>query len=193
MGKQLGKNYRDLLTDEKANLNKHGKLILAYKNGKNLKQILVRSKLETNKKGAFTTCGQHKCKTCHTHASDCMKFRSTTYNKEFIIHDLITCSSSNLIYLITCRKCNLQYVGETSRTLRERVTDHRSAVKLKKKTPIGLHFNLPNHSVFDLKITAIELIKTNQNTDLFRKSKEKFWQQSLGTIYPKGLNSLPTE
>ena len=32
----------------------------------------------------------------------------------------ITCNSTNLTYMIECKKCNKQYIGETKRTLRER-------------------------------------------------------------------------
>jgi len=35
------------------------------------------------------------------------------------------CASRNVVYLITCKKCGLQYVGETSCMLRERLSNHR--------------------------------------------------------------------
>lgn len=188
VGQQLGRNFKDLLGKEKCF--KDQKLVLAFKNSKNIRQLLVRSKLETCKQGAFRTCGQHNCKTCRVHATDSIKIQSYNFKQDFNITDNITCSSSNLIYLITCRKCCLQYVGETGRTLRDRLNDHRSAIKQHKNTPIGLHFNTTNHSILDLKIVGIELNKDNNETH--RKNREKFWQKTLGTCYPKGLNGLPT-
>ena len=37
----------------------------------------------------------------------------------------ITCETSNVIYMVQCTKCNLQYIGETKRRLKERFNEHR--------------------------------------------------------------------
>ena len=36
-----------------------------------------------------------------------------------------TCETSNVICMIQCTKCNLQYIGETKRRLKDRFTEHR--------------------------------------------------------------------
>ena len=41
----------------------------------------------------------------------------------------MNCGTTNVIYLISCRKCPVQYVGETSQTLRCRFNNHRSRLK----------------------------------------------------------------
>lgn len=195
IGIDMGHSYKKMLSTEYSIKTKPGvdnniKLILAYKNNKNLKQILVRSKLESNKKGAFRGCGTKTCKCCQTHAVDSNKIHSSALNKSFMISDNISCNSSNIIYVITCRRCNLQYVGETSRTLRDRLSDHCSAIRTCKNTPIGTHFNLPQHSILDLKIIGLETIKNENNSDKLRKSREKHWQNCLSTMHPRGLNGL---
>ena len=38
-------------------------------------------------------------------------------------------STSNCMYLITCSRCGLQYVGETVQSLRERFNGHRTGMK----------------------------------------------------------------
>ncbi len=35
-----------------------------------------------------------------------------------------SCGSNNLLYLVTCKVCHKQYVGETSRTLKQRFYEH---------------------------------------------------------------------
>ena len=117
------------------------------------------------------------------------------YDSRFNIKQNINCGSKNIIYLITCRKCNLQYVGETSRTLRERATDHRSNICTHKKTPIGLHFNSDNHTYKDLEIVAIEKVSESiqNNIVTIRKQREEFWQMKLGTKFPAGLNCMPID
>lgn len=191
IGMKLSKEYRNLLKQDEF-FNKFN-LVTAYKNDLNLKQLLVRSRLPSDKMGAFRGCGNQKCKTCKIYAHDTDIFQSSTTGSKFSIASDLTCSSSNIVYLITCNKCKKQYVGETGRTLRERMTDHRSAIKLNKKTPIGIHFNEINHSHLDIKIVAIEAIKTLSNAESIRKKREQIWQKKLNTIFPAGLNNMPTE
>ena len=52
--------------------------------------------------------------------------------KSFQLNDLpknISCELSNVIYLISCRKCHKQYVGETSRAFRKRMYEHKFSVQ----------------------------------------------------------------
>lgn len=51
--------------------------------------------------------------------------------------------SKNCVYLITCRNCGIQYVGETGNTLLVRFTQHRYNILHKKNT----HTYLVNHFV----------------------------------------------
>jgi hypothetical protein len=82
-------------------------------------------------------------------------------------------------------------VGETGRPLRDRLADHRSAIRLKKNTPIAAHFNSKDHSINNLTALAIEKIPDNIFSIRTRKQREQFWQEKLGTIHPLGLNALP--
>ena len=42
---------------------------------------------------------------------------------------MYVCSTSNCIYYITCCRCCLQYVGETVRSLRDKFSGDRRAMK----------------------------------------------------------------
>lgn len=183
---QLAKLYRNTLTNQTAI--KDIKPIIAYKNHTNLRNLLVRSRLEDTRQGYFQTCASKRCKTCPTHAHDCTKITSTKTRETFIIHDKLTCSSTNIIYLITCRNCKLQYVGETGRSLRDRLTQHKSNILNKTDSNISKHFSSTNHSFLDIHITAIE--QTSSDT-AERRAREKYWQAKLKTVYPLGLNGLP--
>ena len=172
---QLGTELKRLINQDK--FLKEERVVIAYKNSKNLHQILVRSKLtRQTKDGAFTGCGEPRCKLCKIHACDTNKFTSNHYKKEFNVKGKISCKSMNVVYLITCRKCAVQYVGETGRALRDRMADHRSAIKLQKNTPIGLHFNLDNHSFLDLKMIGIEIMLL-MITNLRGKTKRDFGKE----------------
>jgi len=188
VGRTIGRDYKDIVKSD--SLFKDTRVIVAYRNHKNLKQLLVKSKLEGDKQRFFRGCGNFNCKTCRVHSFDCGKFSSSNRKTDYLIKDDMCCNSNNIIYLITCSKCNAQYVGETSRSLRDRLNQHRSAIRNKLNTPIGLHFNSPEHSLLDLKIVAIELIKNDTTEGKYRKSREKYWQNELQTNFPKGLNGL---
>lgn len=99
------------------------------------------------------------------------------------------CASMNVLYVISCRKCHLLYVGQTRRTLRERLNNHRSNINLKAQTSVALHFNEPTHSITDLIITPILDISLLTEPD--RIKIEYQYMGLLGTFYPKGLNCYP--
>ena len=68
----------------------------------------------------------------------------------------LNCSTSNCIYLITCCRCGLQYVGETVQSLRDRFSGHNIGMKnpfagnkcniLSKHFCVGLCRNANYHS-----------------------------------------------
>lgn len=189
IGTDLAQSYKSVI--KKNSTFDKFQLVTAYKNHKNLRSILVRSELENSSdSGAFRGCGKSNCLTCKIHSSDANHFINQHNKAKFLIKQNIYCNSKNLVYLITCKNCNKQYVGETGRTLRDRLNDHRSAIKNKAKTPIAIHFNSSNHSLFDLSILPIELI--NNTSNICRRSREQFWQIKLNTLYPNGINNTPT-
>lgn len=193
LGKQLSLEYRKIISqNEQFN---QFEVITAYKIAPNLKQILVRAdtslshETSSKPKGLFLKCDSAKCKMCMNFSSNTNIIKSCSNNKAFPILGTIQCHSQNVIYVITCIKCKLQYVGETGRSLKDRFNDHMSTIMLHKNTAIGKHFNTSQHSRLDIKIVAIEKVTSNQAS--VRKTKEKEWISKLGTQYPWGLNNYP--
>src|ERR1051325_1102470 len=146
--------------------------------------------LEPTVLGQCKPCGVPRCKTCRIICVSDV-FCSTHFDKSFRLKEDLNCSSSNVVYLITCLKCKIQYVGETVRPLRERINNHRSCINVNRDTPIGIHFNSIDHNRSDLQVIPIEKVKTNSINE--RRAREYFWQLTLGTIFPKGLNGFPVE
>ena len=84
--------------------------------------------------------------------------------------------------MIQCNRCNLQYIGETKRRLKDRFNEHR-----RKPTTAAEHFlSSPNHTANDLILIPIEKIFSNR--DSIRKAREAFLIQKGRTIDPDGLN-----
>ena len=93
--------------------------------------------------------------------------------------------SSNIVYLITCRRCGLQYTGKP---LHARTNDHLSDIMHQRTdvSPVVEHFNSGAHSVSDMTVMAIKL---STNLDPYpRKVKEGRWIGTLETSFPCGMN-----
>ena len=132
------------------------------------------------------------CHTCeHTNPSNAISGPKNTFH----IKHHFTCSSVCVIYSITCTKCSTLYIGETCRQLNTRFGEHLRSVEEKKHLSpeyqdnddinIAIHFNLPNHSIDDMVISALLYAPTEK---LPRKTLEKKIIFELGTIIPSGLN-----
>ena len=122
----------------------------AYRRCPTLRDILVKSTLKSTSttyvRHGFFHCNRHNCSTCK-HFSENSSFHSYYINKTFNIHGHITCSSTNLIYIITCSKCQKQYVSKTGRKLKTRITEHFRNIRKHTNTIIGLHFNATSHTI----------------------------------------------
>jgi hypothetical protein len=104
---------------------------------------------------------------------------------KYEINQDINCSSKNIIYLITCRKCHVLHVGETERRLKDRLNAHRSNIRTKRCFGISIHFNSILRNQNDISIIPIEQIFCNgeDKGSAIRKTKEKLWIQELKTSY----------
>ena len=70
-----------------------------------------------------------------------------------------TCELSNVIYIINCTECGLQYIGETKRPIRQRMYEYyRSIQKFNavNSTPVSRHFTQPKHSVRNMEFSIVQ-------------------------------------
>ena len=166
--------------------------MMAYKRQRNLKDILIQAKVpETQRNPKRTLKGMNKCHKVYCNICPFVKERkSFKMNTKQIwnINKHVNCNSQNVVYMIECDKegCTEKYIGETKRSLRSRFADHRGYVKGKQtEKATGMHFNLPGHSVTNMKVSIIEQVK--YNSDLYRKEREDFYIRRFNT-YNEGLN-----
>lgn len=63
-------------------------------------------------------CGADICPCClHTIVGD--RFSSSVSGRSYTVGKYINCNTKYVIYLITCKDCHIQYVGRTTRRLRD--------------------------------------------------------------------------
>ena len=132
-------------------------------------------------------CGPPRCKTCPIlMATD--EFSSHTTGKVFKVKFNAFCNSSNVIYLITCRRWGLQYVGETGQPLYMRVNGNRYDIAHRRteESPVAEHFNSGAHGESDTTVMVIELARSRDAC--LRKIRESRWMRTLGTSSPLGMN-----
>ena len=162
------------------------KFMVAYKRPKNLKDILVHSKLSmTNTNSGTVKCLQPRCQICQ--CLNCTnQFMNNRTSQIYHTQGHIDCTTKYVIYLIQCSKCSKQYVGQTSQSLRTRAMQHRNDIRNKDLyRPVAVHFNQDDHVLNHLKITGICLTSRDIN---YRLATESAWIRTLGTVQPWGMN-----
>jgi hypothetical protein len=162
---------------------------VAYRQPPNLRSILVRSRFCTNPTPP-PVWGNFKCpKSCTTctYMDPQTHFRSTRTSKRYKIRGHQDCESSNVIYLITCERCGIQYVGETRNQLKTRINNHRADIRNEDiYKPVSRHFSDNTHAITDMRVIVIE--RHNAWDNVQRRVAEATWILELQTLNPLGLN-----
>lgn len=168
--------------------------MVAYKQPRNssLRSLLVKTKLpeqrSRRKLAGSRKCNRSGCGTCPFMVCT-ERVLSSAGDFSLKISRSVTCSTSNVVYCISCNKpgCqNIQYIGETGRRLDERFREHVGYVRNDNQSqPTGHHFNLPGHSLSNMQVVILESCKENSPT--YRKLREQYFINQFNTL-AKGLN-----
>lgn len=150
----------------------------------NLKRLLTKAKFTTQQVGEFrvTKCAEPRCGLCkHLMEGSTVSFK----DKKFKVNDNMTCKAKNVIYVILCRGCNEQYIGETN-NLRKRVTLHNQHIRIPEFRKIPVSEHIADCSDEEPKYFIFPFYQMKTESIIKRKEKEKFF---IRTFLPK-LNSL---
>ena len=164
------------------------RIIVAFRKGRNLKDILVRSDIERKDKlepGSFPC--KAKCKICkYITPTKSVESRDKSYY--FKIKSHLSCCSTSLIYMISCKKCGIQYIGQTGNSLKERMYGHFNDIANKNKyKPVSAHFTSGSHTENNVTITP--LLATSQDLNI-RLRYEEALIANFKTRHPFGLNLI---
>ena len=154
----------------------------------------------------FRKCGKLSCKIKCTENRMVLPSNNVRCNinkRGFVVltNSDLDCGSSNVVYLVTCRICGIQYVGETSRAANVRWQEHLYKIKKGDKGQlIYSHFNCDeahrNTPLEErLRFQIIEKIKCDDlppaDSVSIRKrrvERELYWISKLRSVFPLGLN-----
>ena len=158
VGKILSRNYIILTNDDSTRVIFSQPPLKAYRRAKNLRDLLVHSDFPRDQPaqqpGTFP-CKRTICRTCpHINQSTSIP----PPGGQIKITGHFTCTSENVIYCISCRKCpRAVYIGETGRRLADRFREHRLDVLHKKNDlPVAQHFNSPGHPLQDVRVAVVK-------------------------------------
>ena len=189
-------NLSSIVREHWTTIQKHPELckifkepVLAFRKLKSLKDILVRADISPRSayNGQCQKCDSRRCMTCKN-IQCTQKFSSTHTGEKFIIYCNANCKTENIIYLLECAICGLQYIGETKQQLSKRLNRHRSDANCKPDLPLSRHLRSTGHhdSFGKLKVTIID--HNPKWDDKSRQERESFWIRKLKTLSPNGIN-----
>ena len=113
-----------------------------YRREKNLKKILSPSLFPAkpkNRESCITAC--KKCDICKNDLLTDNKFKFRVTGRFYNVRGNLSCNSSNVIYLISCKNCEDQYIGSAI-DFKARFRNHKSDIKTKKdRCGPAIHYN----------------------------------------------------
>ena len=105
--------------------------VVVFRRSPNLRGLLVTAKLSSNSarptSSWFLPLWQ-KLRTCLYISHGLTKYTFFSTGETLPIKSNLTCHTKNLIYISQCNRCNLQYIGETKRRLKDRFNEHRRTI-----------------------------------------------------------------
>ena len=181
--------------------------VIAYRRPPNIQDMVSSNTIENNmvshknNKHSLTKSAKF-CQPCNRRNSQCCKhirhtdtFTSFTTNSTYRIYHNTDCSSSNIIYLLECSKCKIQYIGKSESKFNLRINIYRHKITSPNPSnllPVEQHFRAQDHDFnVDAKFTIIEKLEKNTlpNKSKILELHEDFWIKKLKTLAPHGLNT----
>ena len=147
--------------------------MICWTRPKNLRDYLIKANLtkenanrrSSRNKSGFKHCNRTTCNMCNFSPNNVTSITCSKTNEKFDFQSIMDCTSTNVIYCITCNKdsgpCSNfkpQYIGETSRMVSRRFNEHFSSIKPDSSKAVGKHFSENGHKAKDLSIIPIERI-----------------------------------
>ena len=173
-------------------------VISSFRRSKNLKEILAPANCRKSSPESITlpsagcfTCNKTRCDLCKNFLVNSQTFSSAQTGKTYFVRQKLSCNLANVIYLVHCKKCNLQYIGSTTTEFKVTFRNHKSSMKTNKKTcEVASHFNRTPHVLSDFTFQCIDQIQnsTSENTENLLITKEAYWSAQLFSLSPFGLN-----
>ena len=168
--------------------------MVAFRRPKSLNDYIVRAKLRSTRTEdtpvGTVKYGDRRCQVCDYYLS----FSSRSIGRKYSINFNLDCNTTNVLYMLECKVCGVQYKGSSSTKFRLRFNNHKSRIKAHtrlraneklKDDLIYRHFNSPGHNgLADVTVKLIDIV----NDEKHLLDKEGQWAYRIKCIKPHGLN-----
>lgn len=192
----ITRNWDILLSDDTLSSLFSAPPTVSFRRAPTLKDSLVKSHLPADKPKLHfpKPKGTYRCGACN-HCDNIKredKFVDVFTQRLFYCREFANCNSTFVVYRLEC-ECGCFYVGRTKRKLRQRLAEHKNAIKtVNPNYPMAQHYKNAGHTNhMTLKAMVIETIpKSTRGGDRLKRllQRETFWIHTLrATSYP-GLN-----
>ena len=158
---------RKLLTRNERAKEVGGNVQIAYRQPKNVKQLVSGASGRRGQSQMEDDSGCTKCGKCH----------ACKVKKVYTIRQKVNCNSSYIVYLGTCQKCKGQYVGKSTQQFRRRHSGHKSEIK-RQYGGLGHHYGGDRGCGYEnLSLQVIEKVREGDQARL--AERETYWQNQL--------------
>ena len=162
--------------------------------------ITARAKLKhqlpkAQERGKLTPCSNKRC-ILHDRLIHSSTVRSKITRRTHHTRGRANCNTPHVVYLIQCKSCKKQYVGQTTQSLKMRFARHLTAIR-NTRVPGTLHEhfrpNRPCHGINNITIQLLQTItphdgETTNSIENKLKKLETLWIRRLKCVHPQGLN-----
>ena len=163
------------------------KLIIVNKRSMNLQHILTRTDINKPQLKTGSNPCQSPCTTCKYMTPTDHNTVWTT-KQSIPIQGRLNCKTKSVVYVLSCKKCGLQYVGQTGNTFNERFRAHLTDIRQGNAfKPVSRHFTSYNHSTDDVIATIVTQTSNNVN---IRLRTEEVYISIFNSRHPAGLNLI---
>ena len=168
---------------------------VAYKRNKNLSELLCKAKLYPdhdkevrNSDNGWNNCG--KCLSCKHSFTSRKSVHFYSQNRNMTISAKLCCLDKNVVYVIECERCLIQYGGSTEQKYRLRCDQWRSDININSKLgQVIEHFNSKGHVLKrDFRMIPIERVHGDRDT---LRIRERYYIDKYGLL-ESGLNTKRT-
>ena len=138
-------------------------------------------------------CGDLECP-LHGKLKCTNQARSNISKRAYVTRGVVDCNTKYVVYLIECRKCGRQYVGQIGQLLRDRFSRHLHRIT-DYRIPSTLHEHFVRGTCRGTHNVRVQVLHVLDNTGLLAeqtetelKKIELLWMDRLMSEYPQELN-----
>ena len=134
---------------------------------------------------ASKNCGG-KCSEVCINVNEISTCSSTDTGETFIVNQKFDCNARSLVYLLTCCKCKMQYVGQTVDQFYSRWNNYKSDSRKYSRCGSYMQQHLFNHFCTSGHTLLIKFIDKTDPSDPLKR--EDYWRYMLKTMAPFRLD-----